>query len=87
MPKKAENPYKMGYDPELDTSPELDPDTVSYYLTNIGIFRWIIKMGKIDITTMEHSPERDILKQQYMSWSMLVRGTIPDLCMILYIQK
>ena len=26
MPKKAENPYNMGYDPVLDTSPALDPD-------------------------------------------------------------
>ena len=30
MPKMAENPFKMGYDPESNTSPELDPDTVSY---------------------------------------------------------
>ena len=29
IPKKAENPFKMGYDPELDTSPELDPDPAS----------------------------------------------------------
>ena len=43
MPKKAENPFKMGYDPELDTSPELDPDTASYYLTIIGILRWMIE--------------------------------------------
>ena len=28
MFKKAENPFKMGYDPELDTSPELVPDTM-----------------------------------------------------------
>ena len=39
MPKKAENPFKMGYDPELGTSPELDPDAASYYLTIIGILR------------------------------------------------
>ena len=24
LPNKAENPFKMGYHPELDTSPELD---------------------------------------------------------------
>ena len=29
LPKKAENPFKMGYDPKLDTSPDLDPDAVS----------------------------------------------------------
>ena len=26
LPKKAENPFKMGYDPELDASPELNTD-------------------------------------------------------------
>ena len=35
MPKKAENSFKMQYDPELDTSPELDPDAASYNLTDI----------------------------------------------------
>ena len=37
MPKKAENPFKMGYDPKLDPSPEFGPDVWSYYLTIIGI--------------------------------------------------
>ena len=49
MPKKAENPLKMDYDPELDTSPELDTDAASYYLTIIGILRWMIKLGRINI--------------------------------------
>ena len=39
MPKKAENPFKMGYDPELDTNPKLDSDAASNYLTIIGILR------------------------------------------------
>ena len=51
MHRKAENPFKMGYDPELDTSPELDPDEASYYLTIIGILRWMIQLGRIDIIT------------------------------------
>ena len=50
MPKKAEN--KMVYDPELYTSPEIDPDIASYYLTTIGVLRWMIKLGSIDITTV-----------------------------------
>ena len=29
LPKKAENQFKMGYDLELDTTPELDPDAAS----------------------------------------------------------
>ena len=35
LPKKTENPFKFG----LDISPELDPGTASYYLTNISIAR------------------------------------------------
>ena len=31
MPKKAESPFKMGYNLKLDTSPEFDPDAASYY--------------------------------------------------------
>ena len=45
MPKKTENPIKVGYDPELDTSPELDTDAMSYCLTIIGILRWMIELG------------------------------------------
>ena len=39
IPKKAENPFKMCYDTELDTSPELDQYAASYYLTIISILR------------------------------------------------
>ena len=31
LPKKADSPFKMGYDPDFDVSPELEPDTVSVY--------------------------------------------------------
>ena len=53
MPKKAENPFKMGYDPELDTSQEIDPSAVSYHLTIIGILRWMIELGRMEIITKE----------------------------------
>ena len=46
IPKKAENPFKMGYVPELDTSPQLDPD-----LTIICILRWMINQVRISIIT------------------------------------
>ena len=49
MPQKAENQFKMGYDPELDTSRELEPDAASYYLTIMGILRWMIKLVRIKI--------------------------------------
>ena len=67
LPKKAENPFKKGYDPETNTSPDLDLYAVSYYLTIIDVLRWIIELGKINIITKvpllsSHValPERDI---------------------------
>ena len=47
--KKAENSFEMGYDPELDNIEELDLDAASYYLTIIGVPRWMIELGRIDI--------------------------------------
>ena len=51
LPKKAENPFKMCHSKELDISPELEPDAVSYFLTVIGILWWMIVLGRIDIIT------------------------------------
>ena len=39
IPERAENPFKMDYNLELNTSPELDPDTASHYLTIICVLR------------------------------------------------
>ena len=51
LPKKSENPFKIGNDPKLDSSPELEPDSAPYCLTFIGILRWMIKFGRIDKIT------------------------------------
>ena len=84
----------MGYDPELDTSSELDPDAVSFYLSIIGILRWMIELGRIDIITkvsllLFHVtlPSVGHLEAAIMSWPMLVRVTISDWCMNLCTQK
>ena len=37
LPKKKKNLFKMFYDPELDTSPYVDPDATLYYLPIIGV--------------------------------------------------
>jgi hypothetical protein len=37
------------YRPELDVSPELDPEDASYYQSLIGILRWIVELGCVDI--------------------------------------
>ena len=47
--KRVDNPFKMGYDPELDINPELEPDSSPYVQTIIGILRWMIELGRINI--------------------------------------
>jgi hypothetical protein len=42
-------PMTPGYRPELDVTPLLDPDQASYYMRLIGILRWAVELGRIDI--------------------------------------
>ena len=37
------------YRPELDVSEELSPSDASYYQSLIGILRWIVELGHVDI--------------------------------------
>ena len=49
LPRRAENSYKMGYDLELDVSPELGTNAVSYMQSITGIIRWMTELGRIDL--------------------------------------
>jgi hypothetical protein len=49
IPAKAETPLRTSYRPELDTSPELQATESAYYQSIIGILRWIVELGRIDI--------------------------------------
>ena len=49
IPSKAETPLTTSYRPELDVSPELTPQDSAYYQSLIGILRWIVELGRIDI--------------------------------------
>ena len=51
MPKKAPTPLSTGFRPEIDDSPVLEPELASYYLTLIGILRWINELGRVEATT------------------------------------
>jgi hypothetical protein len=51
MIKKAYGPFAGGYKPELDESPELDPTRANFYQLQIGILRWCVELGRIDIIT------------------------------------
>lgn len=47
--KKANTPLSTGYRPELGQSPELDAKHANYYQGLIGVLRWSVELGRIDI--------------------------------------
>ena len=47
--KTAERPMPKTYRPELDISPELNPQMASRYQQLIGILRWAVELGRVDI--------------------------------------
>jgi hypothetical protein len=51
LPKRAATPFAAGYRPEMDTSPELDAEKAHYYMSQIGILRWCVELGRVDIIT------------------------------------
>ena len=51
LKSKVTTPIADGYRPELDATPELDARRANYYQRPIGILRWIVELGRIDITT------------------------------------
>ena len=48
--KKASTPIAANYSPEVDGSPELDEEEATYYQSLIGTLRWIVEMGRMDIS-------------------------------------
>jgi len=42
-------PLSPNYRPELDYSPFLSNDASMYYMELIGILRWAVELGRIDI--------------------------------------
>ena len=49
LASKAETPLTTSYRPELDVLPELMPRASAHYQSLIGILRWIVELGSIDI--------------------------------------
>lgn len=49
-PKRyASIPMKHDYHPELDYTPLLSHDAANYYQQLIGILRWMVELGRVDI--------------------------------------
>ena len=49
LKNNAKNPFPNEYKPELDVTDELPSHLVSCYLQLIGIARWAVEIGRIDI--------------------------------------
>ena len=50
LKSNAKNPTPTNYKPELDVTDALGPELASRYLQLIGIARWAIELGRIDIS-------------------------------------
>ncbi len=51
IPARADNSFPVDYDPSTDLSDLLDPDSSSFYQHLIGVMRWMVELGRIDIGT------------------------------------
>jgi hypothetical protein len=51
LPARSDTPMSTIYRPELDTSPVLSPEVANWYQSAIGILRWAVELGRIDLTT------------------------------------
>jgi hypothetical protein len=51
LPKKCSNPFAADYEPELDESEVLTPVLALWYASLIGMLRWMVEIGWIDIIT------------------------------------
>jgi hypothetical protein len=51
LKKKASAPFEATYMAEIDESPVLGPEMANYFQSQIGILRWCVELGWIDIIT------------------------------------
>ena len=49
MSKEPGTLIPTSYSPELDITPELISKDASYYQSLVGIMRWIMELGRVDI--------------------------------------
>jgi hypothetical protein len=49
LPSRATTPMQSGYRPELDATAELNLSGMRYYQELIGVLRWAVELGRIDI--------------------------------------
>ena len=49
LPNRCTTPYKSAYHPAHDTSAELDAEGIQYFQELIGMLRWAVELGRVDI--------------------------------------
>ena len=49
--RRAKAPLPSGYNPDLDETKELDPEHASFCQSQIGVLRWMVKIGRVEILT------------------------------------
>ncbi len=49
LPTHCDTPLTTGYRPKLDESDELDTDGIQFFQELIGMLRWMVELGRIDI--------------------------------------
>ena len=57
LKNRVKNPFPSNYKPELDVTDELGPELSLRYLQLVGICRWAVELGRIDIICERWSPE------------------------------
>ena len=50
LPRKVNTPLSANYRLEINISKELSPSEGSYYMSLIEILRWIVELGRVDLT-------------------------------------
>jgi hypothetical protein len=51
IPASANNPFPVDYGPSTDLSDILVPECSSFYQHYIGVMRWMVELGRINIAT------------------------------------
>ncbi len=51
IPARADDLFPVEYDPSTNQSDLLNPDCSSFYQHLIGVMRWMVELGLIDIAT------------------------------------
>jgi hypothetical protein len=51
LSRRATAPWPTGYNAERDITPELDAKGLFHYQSMVGILRWMVELGRVDIIT------------------------------------